>query len=163
MTNRLLFPTMTLALILAGSVDADALEGKFRGMYVCSKLPTTRDILRTPVDLIVHDNSVQLARPLFNLTGSRVVGTELAAGSIDGDGTLHLSSKWSFLGDTAEANYVGKLTPDGGTLVGSQNWTAADGGASVSRPCAVALVPAPESSDAPRAKDGATDSTEDEP
>ena len=161
--NRWLFPAMALALILAGSVDADAMEGKFRGMYVCAKLPTTRDILRTPVDLIVHDNSVQLARPLFNLTGDRVVGTELAAGTIDGDGTLHLVSKWSFLGNTAEASYTGKLTSEGGTLVGSQNWKGTDGGDPVSRPCAVALVPAPGSSDAALANDGASESTEDEP
>jgi hypothetical protein len=163
MMKRQIFQATTIALIFAGSVDAQALEGKFRGMYVCTKLPTTRDILRVPIDLVVHDNTVQFARPLFNLNGTRVVGTELAAGTIDGDGTLHLASEWSFLGNTSEAKYTGTLTAAGGTLIGNQNWKGPDGAAPLSRPCAAALVPAPEDSRAPRANDNGTGSTEDEP
>ena len=161
--KRQIFQAITIALIFAGSADAQALEGKFRGMYVCTKLPTTRDILRAPIDLVVHDNTVQFARPLFNLNGTRVVGTELAAGTIDGDGTLHLSSEWNFLGNTSEAKYTGTLTATGGTLIGSQNWKGPDGTAPLSRPCTVALVPAPEDSRAPGANDNGTGATEGEP
>jgi hypothetical protein len=39
------------------------------------------DILRVPIDLAVEGNKVQFARPLFNLTSTRVVGSEMAAGT----------------------------------------------------------------------------------
>jgi hypothetical protein len=160
-----MFHAMTIALtaFLGGSVDAQALDGKFRGMYVCSKLPTTRDILRVPIDLVVHDNSVQFARPLFNLNGTRVVGTELAAGTIDDNGTVHLRSDWSFLGNTAEANYTGTISAAGGTLTGNQNWKGQDGQSQLSRPCAAAFVPAPQSSNAPQTDDSDANSSGDEP
>lgn len=161
--KRQIFLTTTMVLTLAAAVDAYALEGKFRGMYVCSKLPTTRDMLSAPIDLLVHDNAVQFARPLFNLNGDRVVGTELAAGTIDGDGTLHLASEWSYLGNTAKADYTGTLAATGGTLIGSQSWTGPDGGTPLSRPCAAALVPMPESPIAPGSNEHGTGSTEDEP
>jgi hypothetical protein len=163
MMKRQKFQAMTIALILAGSAEAHALEGKFRGMYVCSKLPTTRDVLRAPIDLLVRDNAVQFARPLFNLDGTRVVGTELAAGTVDGDGTLHLTSEWSFLGNISKASYTGALTPAGGTLTGSQNWTGPDGATPLSRPCAAAFVPAPESPIASHADEDGAGSTEDQP
>lgn len=131
-------------LLLAANSDAQSLDGKFRGMYVCAKLPTTRDILHVPIDLVVRGNTVQFARPLFNLDGTRVHGSELAAGTIDSNGAVHLTSTWSFLGNTAEANYSGSLTPSGGTLTGTQSWRGPDGGPALNRPCTAALVPAPE-------------------
>jgi hypothetical protein len=132
----------SLPLALA-SAKAQAIEGKFRGMYVCEKLPTTRDILRAPLDLIIDGGSVQFARPLFNLNGGRVVGSELGSGSLGDDGKLHLTSQWGYLGNTAQGDYSGTLTPAGGTLIGTQLWTAPDGSA-VSRTCTAALVPAPK-------------------
>jgi hypothetical protein len=122
--------------------QARALEGKFRGMYVCEKLPTTRDILRAPFDLVIEGGRVQFARPLFNLNGTRVVGSELGRGTLGDDGKLHLASDWGYLGHTAQGDYSGILTSTGGTLIGTQIWTAPDG-ASVSRTCTAALVPAP--------------------
>lgn len=163
MLNRWISPGIATALFLAASIDAHAFEAKFRGMYICSKLPTTRDVLRVPIDVSVHDNTVQFARPLFNLDGKRVVGTELAAGTMEGDGTLHLSSEWSFLGNLAKANYTGRLTPAGGTLIGSQDWTGPDGANPLKRACAAAFVPAPESLGAPSADQNGIDPTENEP
>jgi hypothetical protein len=145
MYNRI----FVLAALAAGSLasanaGSRALEGKFRGAYVCEKLPTTRDILRVPLDLVVRGNNVQFARPLFNLDGTRVVGSELGAGTIDGDGRLHLTSAWTFLGNIAQAEYTGTLTPTGGTLTGTQTWGGPGGAAPVSRTCTAALVPAPK-------------------
>jgi len=159
-----MFHAMTIALIafLGGSLEAQAFDGKFRGMYVCSKLPTTRDILQVPIDLVVHDSSVHFARPLFNLNGTRVVGTELATGTIEDDGTVHLTSSWSFLGNTAEANYTGTLSAAGGTLTGNQDWKGQDG-QSVRRPCAAAFVPAPQPSNTPQMDESGTNSSGDEP
>jgi hypothetical protein len=132
--------------LLAASLapaNAQTVEGKFRGEYVCGKLLTTRDILRAPIDLMVEGNKVQFARPLFNMNGRRVVGSEMAAGTIDAGGQVHLTSQWSYLGFTANAQYSGKLTPAGGTLTGTQTWSGW-GVNPVSRTCAAALVPAPK-------------------
>lgn len=130
----------------AGAQDAhqQGLDGKFRGGYVCEKLPTTRGILRVPIDLAIHDGSVQFARPLFNLDGTVVVGSELGNGTIDAGGMLHLTSDWSYLGNSAQGEYSGRLTPSGGTLTGTQTWRTPDGGAPLRRSCTVALVPAPK-------------------
>jgi hypothetical protein len=133
-----------IALIIClGDLHADAqpLQGKFRGAYVCGKLPNTRDILRTPLDLIIDGGSAWFARPLFNVDGTRVVGSEMASGAIDGNGQLHLTSHWSYLGDTAEGEYSGTITTSGGTLAGTQTWTR-PGDGSIKRACAAALVPA---------------------
>jgi hypothetical protein len=130
--------------LISANASAQALEGKFRGMYVCEKLPTTRDILRAPLDLVIDRGNVQFARPLFNLDGTRVVGSELGRGTINGDGDLHLTSEWSYLGITAQGDYSGTLKSTGGTLVGTQTWSSPEGTAPISRTCTAALVPAPK-------------------
>jgi hypothetical protein len=130
--------------LISANASAQALEGKFRGMYVCEKLPTTRDILRAPLDLVIDRGNVQFARPLFNLDGTRVVGSELGRGTINGDGDLHLTSEWSYLGITAQGDYSGTLKSTGGTLVGTQTWSGPDGTVPISRTCTAALVPAPK-------------------
>jgi hypothetical protein len=129
--------------LVSVNASALALEGKFGGAYVCEKTPFTRDILRTPLDLVIHANNVQFARPLFNLKGTRVLGSELGTGTIDADGKLHLSSTWTYLGNTAVGDYSGTLTASGGTLIGTQTWTGPQGTSPVIRACTAALVPAP--------------------
>ena len=144
MRNRRLLKVAALLVgsLVATSARAQVIEGKFRGMYVCEKLPTTRDILLAPIDLVIKGDAVQFARPLFNLNGTRVVGTEMATGTINGDGQLHLTSEWSFLGNTANGDYSGSLTKTGGTMTGKQTWNGPGGTAPVVRTCTVALVPA---------------------
>ena len=134
--------SLASANLTAQSLTAQPLEGKFRGTYVCGKLPTTRNILRVPLDLVIRGNNVQFSRPLFNLKGTRVVGSELGVGTIDQDGRLQLTSQWTYLGNTAEGEYSGTLTPTGGTLTGTQTWTGPAGGPPVVRTCTAALVPA---------------------
>jgi len=129
--------------LLSSDASAQSLQGKFRGTYVCEKLPTTRDILRAPLDLAVDGGGVVFARPLFNLDGSRVAGSELGRGTIEDSGRLHLTSEWSILGNTARGDYSGTLASTGGTLTGTQTWTGADGSA-IRRACAAALVRAPK-------------------
>jgi len=145
MRNRRLLKVAALLVgsLVAISARAQTIEGKFRGMYVCEKLPTTRDILLAPIDLVIKGDNVNFARPLFNLNGTRVVGTEMATGTINGDGQLHLTSEWSFLGNTANGDYSGSLTKTGGTMMGKQTWTGPGGVTPVVRTCTVALVPAP--------------------
>jgi hypothetical protein len=137
--------TLALTALAVGSfwsanADAQTIQGKFRGMYVCEKLPTTRDVLRAPLDLVIEGNSVRFARPLFNLNGTRVVGSEMASGTIDGDGRLHLSSEWSYLGNRSQGDYNGTSTQTGGTLTGTQTWSGPEGTTPISRACTAALV-----------------------
>jgi hypothetical protein len=134
---------LAIGSLVSTNSGAQILEGKFRGMYVCEKLPTTRDILRAPLDLVVDSGSVLFVRPLFNLDGTRVVGSELGRGTIN-DGKMHLTSEWSYLGNIAQGDYSGTLTSAGGTLTGTQTWRGPDGAGSVSRTCTAALVPAPK-------------------
>jgi len=146
--NSRVFALAALAVGSLMSVNSSAQVpvsgGKFRGMYVCEKLPTTRDILRAPLDLVIDGGNVQFARPLFNLDGTRVVGSELGRGTINADGKLHLTSEWSYLGNIAQGDYSGTLTSTGGTLTGTQTWSGPDGAGSVKRTCTAALVPAPK-------------------
>jgi hypothetical protein len=130
------------ATLVCAPASAQALDGQFRGVYVCEKLPLTRDILRVPLDLVVHGDVAQFARPLFDFNG-RVVGSELASGTIDASGKLHLTSRWSLLGNIADGDYSGTLAPAGGTLIGTQSWHAPHGGDVLARACMLALVPAP--------------------
>jgi hypothetical protein len=139
-SRNLALTVLAVGSFWSANTDAQTIQGKFRGMYVCEKLPTTRDVLRAPLDLAIDGNSVRFARPLFYLNGTRVVGSELGSGTIDGDGRLHLSSEWSFLGNHAQGDYSGMLTRTGGTFTGTQTWSGPEGSASLSRTCTAALV-----------------------
>lgn len=141
--------SLAVGLLIIGSAigatgTANAVEGRFRGAYVCEKLPMTRDILRVPLDMTIRNGEAQFARPLFGLNGPPVVGSELASGSVDGDGMMHLESRWGLLGNTAAGAYLGRITESGGTLTGTQTWTGAQGGEPVVRTCTIAVVPAPK-------------------
>jgi hypothetical protein len=121
---------------------AQALEGAYRGMIVCEKIPIAADILHVPFDLIVHGTNAEFARPVFGLKGGRILGSELGSGSVDSDGKIHLTATRVFLGQTVQSEYSGTITANGGTLSGRQSWTGSmgDGG----RVCHVALVTAPK-------------------
>jgi hypothetical protein len=127
---------------MLGSASAQSLDGAYRGMYVCEKLRISPDILRAPVDLVVSGASVRFGRPLFNWDGTRVVGTELATGSIDVEGKVHLGSEWFARGFAFQGTYDGVVTAGGGTLMGKQSWHGPDS-ESGSRTCTAAIVPAP--------------------
>ena len=117
------------------------LEGSYCGTFGCEKI--TPDILHVPLDLTVRGDAARFARPCFNLTGTRVIGSELAFGNVEPDGKLHLTSEWYFRGVTLTGDYTGTLTPRGGTLSGTQTWRGPDG-AGGSRQCTVALVETPK-------------------
>lgn len=139
--NRI-FSAAAIAFFASGAASAQAPEGAYRGMIVCEKIAIARDILHVPFDLIVRGQTVAFARPVFNLKGNRIVGSELGTGSIDSDGKLHATSTRIFLGQTVESDYSGSLTADGGTLSGRQSWHGSNGEGS--RNCHIALVPAPK-------------------
>jgi hypothetical protein len=112
----------------------------FRGTMVCEQAFGAAGILRAPLDVVERGGAVEFARPLFNLEGTRVLGSELGEGSIDADGKVHLTSSWPLGAVTMHGDYSGALGPSGGTLTGRQSWRGPDGEAR-SRACQLALVP----------------------
>jgi hypothetical protein len=123
-----------------GTASAQDQPTAYRGMFVCEKVPGAADILHVPIDLVVRGENVQFARPLFNLAGTRVTGSELGDGTIGADGKVHLTSEWQVRGIAVQGDYSGTLSPSGGTLSGTQSWHNPEGEAR-SRSCHVALVP----------------------
>ena len=117
---------------------ADGLDGAYRGMIVCEKLNTTQFMLRAPFDLIITGKNAVAARPVFNLKGTFVVGSEIATGTVAGDGTIKLNSNWKAGGSSYQGNYGGVLTEKSGTLTGTQAWTMPEG--QQTRTCTAALV-----------------------
>jgi hypothetical protein len=121
-----------------------SVDGAYRGSVVCEHLPGTLGILRAPLDIIVTGSTIVAARPLFNRDGSRVVGSEIATGTMNADGTLHLTSNWTAAGGGFKGTYNGTLTASGGTLTGTEAWTRSPAnGGNASRACYGAYVKAP--------------------
>jgi hypothetical protein len=84
-------------------------------------------MLRAPFDIMIAGKTMVAARPIFNLKGTLVVGSEIATGTVADDGTIKLSSTWKAGGSSYQGNYGGVLTGKGGTLTGTQAWTMPEG------------------------------------
>ena len=139
------FPLMVIVVMsqLTAIARAQSFDGTFRGSLVCEKAPATADMLSAPLDMNIRGSNVQFARPLFNLDGTRVIGSELGTGTIDPQGNLHLKSNWYRFGVTVDADYSGALTKTGGTFSGTQSWRDGKNN-SGKRACTAALVLAPQ-------------------
>jgi hypothetical protein len=139
------FPLMVIVVMLPLTTIARAqsFDGTFRGSLVCEKMPATADMLSAPLDVNIRGSNIQFARPLFNLDGTRVIGSELGTGTIDAQGKIHLTSNWYRFGVTFDADYSGALTKTGGTFSGTQSWRDGKNN-SGKRACTAALVLAPQ-------------------
>jgi hypothetical protein len=155
MSNRKRSYLLAVVFLLAASTTGYAqqqrsLEGAYRGSMVCEHLPGTAGILRAPLDIIVTGTTVIAARPIFNRDGTRVVGSEIAGGSMNSDGTLHLSSTWAAAGATFKGNYNGTLHATGGTITGTEEWRRLPANSGqISRTCYGAYVRSPVGPQAP--------------
>jgi hypothetical protein len=129
---------------LAQNTGNPSFDGAYRGSLVCDQLPGTHGILRAPLDMTVNGGNVVAARPIFNLDGSRVVGTEIAIGTVGTDGALHLTSNWAVARGSFKGTYSGTLAATGGTVTGPEEWTRSptDGG-NATRMCYGAYVKGP--------------------
>ena len=114
------------------------LDGHYQGMFVCEKLPMTPTFLRAPLDIIVAGTDVRFARPMFNLEANRVLGTEMASGTLAADGKVLFTSKGMAVNATFQGSYSGTLSLSGGTLTGTQVFTSPNG--SRTRNCHAAFV-----------------------
>jgi hypothetical protein len=140
-TSPLALAIAATAPLLAAPASAGSFDGAYRGSYVCEKTQATQGVLRVPIDLLISGTDARFGRPLFNLKGTRVTGTELASGTIDAAGKVHLASEYVVLGFAVNGAYDGTIGAHGGTLTGTQSWRWPDGN-SGSRTCVAALVPA---------------------
>jgi hypothetical protein len=75
---------------------------------------------------------------LLNQLATQVVGNEIAHGTSDPDGKIHLTSTWHN-GGVFRAEYSGTLTASGGTFTGTQSWRGPRG-QNGSRTCTAAFV-----------------------
>lgn len=136
------FTVVGLALVSLVSASAiaaaESLDGAYRGMIVCEKLQTSQFMLRAPFDIIVTGKTAIAARPIFNLRGTLVVGSEIATGTVGEDGTIKLTSAWKAGGSSYQGSYGGVLSDKGGTLTGTQAWTMPQG--QQTRNCTGAVV-----------------------
>jgi hypothetical protein len=127
-----------------GFAQQASIEGAYRGSLVCEHLAGTAGILRAPLDIVVSGTNIVAARPIFNRDGSRVVGSEIATGTVNADGTLHLTSSWAAAGADFKGTYSGTLSASGGTITGTETWTMSPAnGGNVSRACYGAYVKGP--------------------
>ncbi len=122
---------------LAAPSSEEAARGPYRGMYVCQTKVGVPGIFHVPIDLVIRNGTVEFSRPLLNRSATRVVGNEMASGTIDADGKVHLTSTWYNGRAIFHADYSGTLTPSGGTFMGTQTWRGIVNG---SRTCTAALV-----------------------
>lgn len=124
---------------LAAPTGEQAVRGPYRGAYVCQTKVGVPGIFRIPIDLVIRNGNVEFSRPLLNWNATRVIGNEMASGTIDADGKVHLTSTWYNGGAVFHAEYRGTLTPSGGTFMGTQTWHSARG-LNGSRTCTAAFV-----------------------
>jgi hypothetical protein len=117
---------------------AAGFDGAYRGGIVCEKLNISQFMLRAPFDIIVTGAKAIAARPIFNLKGTLVVGSEIATGTVADDGAIKLGSNWKVGGASYQGSYSGMLVEKSGTLTGTQEWTMPEG--QQSRSCTVAVV-----------------------
>ncbi|MGH6664735.1 MAG: hypothetical protein ACREB2_07495 [Pseudolabrys sp.] len=117
---------------------AETFDGAYRGMIVCEKLQTSPFMLRAPFDITITGKNVIAARPIFNRLGNRVVGSEIATGTVGDDGAIKLVSNWKAGNASYVGNYGGTLTGKGGTLTGTQAWVMPAG--QQTRTCTLAVI-----------------------
>jgi len=123
---------------LSNAARADALDGAYRGMIVCEKMKNSKFMLQAPVDITIAGKTVTAARPIFNISGNRVVASEIATGMLGDDGSVTLKSNWQGGGSSFQGSYSGVITEKSGTLTGTQERTTADG--KQLRACSVAVA-----------------------
>jgi hypothetical protein len=139
--QRGMMTAITLAVAALGSACPPA-EGSFdvtfRGMIVCEKLQASPNMLRSPLDITVAGTTAIAARPNFMRTGTVVVGSEIATGSVGDDGRIKLISSWKAGWSSYWGSYGGTLSTKSGMLTGTQAWTLPAG--RQSRTCTAAVV-----------------------
>jgi hypothetical protein len=138
MRVRLVFSALAAFASAFVALPMSAHEGTYRGTFVCQKMKQSLDMLRAPFDMTISGKTVVFARPVFNRNGTRVVGSELATGTVEDNGTLQAKSEWSAAGFGYQGSYSGAIKDKVGTLTGTQAWKTQGG--TETRNCTVAFA-----------------------
>ncbi len=132
--------SIAITYILLATTPAAFAEPRvnYSGYIVCQKLSTTRNLLQSPVSVVIDGEKVVLTRPIFNPARTFVVSNESALGSISPNGEIQIESRF----DSNESSFIGKysgsLKDESGILRGAQEWTMTKG--AESRQCSIAFI-----------------------
>jgi hypothetical protein len=137
LSASLLAASIALFSIGTASSQTASPDVAFKGTMVCAQLPGQAAVVRVPMDMIMSDTSITLARPIL---GARevAVGNEMAKGTVDAAGNFTLISAGTENGNRYEGKYTGTIAGESGTFTGTQSWSF--GGTTRTRPCTGAFV-----------------------
>lgn len=104
----------------------------------CERLPWTKGTLFQEASLRVTGPQVEFSRPIhWPDRNGPLVGTEFGKGQVGPDGEAVVEAGWGSLQNSYVARYTGKISKEGGTLKGNQDWTRE--GRKYVRACELAL------------------------
>jgi hypothetical protein len=89
---------------------------------------------RTSLAIIVGDGIVTADAPTYDIDGL-LISPIIAGGRVDSAGVMHFGYTVDLRKAVMRANYTVTFSAAGGTLTGTQVWTRATGGDSVTRTC----------------------------
>ena len=115
---------IVVTLFHCGPGFAQALDGQYKAVLNCDKLPFTKaPLTNEPVTLTISHGKASYLRTLYGYDRNTVVGKETGAGVIAADGTIILTGGWRGLRDSLTASYQGRLVNGSGTLAGKHVMT----------------------------------------
>lgn len=106
----------------------------YKGNLECEQTPAAGKS-RTPLVITVHNGSVTALADTYDIDGLRLIRAAIAGGTVDSAGTLHFGLTLFTHGAQLHADYTLTLSAAGGALTGTQVWTRATGGDSLTRAC----------------------------
>jgi hypothetical protein len=136
-------PRLLRLIALAGSAIASIVQPAqpqsldrrdYKGNLECELTPAAGKS-RTPLAITVHNGRVFASADAYDIDGLHLIPQAMAAGTVDSAGVLHFGGTLFTRDTQLRANYTLTLSAAGGTLTGTQVWTRATGGDSVTRTC----------------------------
>jgi hypothetical protein len=135
----LLMPILGIAFIHTNTALAQSLDGQYKALLHCEKLPFTKAPLKNePVDLAISAGKVTYSRTLYGYDRKTVVGKEAGTGSVAADGTIEIIGGWQGRRDTLKASYRGNLSGGSAKLTGKHTMTFK--GKTYDRACSMSLA-----------------------
>ncbi|MDX2201500.1 MAG: adenylate/guanylate cyclase domain-containing protein [Hyphomicrobiaceae bacterium] len=105
------------------SVEPASPSGEYVVTMLCEKLPWTKAPLHQEITAQVKGSLVEFLRPIhWPDRNSPVIGTELGRGQVTSSGDAYIDASWASSRNSFKVRYEGKLTSQGGSLRGRQDW-----------------------------------------
>jgi hypothetical protein len=134
------------AAVVFGAIPAMAQQQSFDGAYKraweCPGASAAPQIVRMPLVVLVHNGRALASVPTLDIEGTEAVDLSavVASGSVAADGSLQLSVIVYGYDAIIRADYAGTLDAARGKLIGTQVWTQATNGKTVTRSCSGSFV-----------------------